>query len=117
MNKPVISSFKQSPKTKGGKWALGLCFIAFLSGPLLGISAAIIVPFVSKSSWGDTAGVITGFSMMILMVGVIITSLILSINALRKGERSWGVWLAFAFSSLSVLFWILFIIGEFLFPH
>lgn len=117
MSKAIISTFKESPKTKTGKWATGLSFIAILSGPILGVSAALIVPFVSKTSWGDKAGQIVGFSVMIAMFVTIIATLILSIKAFASGERSWGVWLALAFSGLSVLFWTMFIVGELLFPH
>ena len=86
-----ISVFRDMPKTKGGRWAFGLSFGALLSGPLLGVSAAVFVPFV-QDKVGDTAATIFGSTVALLVVSAFIAALFLSIRAYRKGERSWAVW-------------------------
>ena len=113
MDKPVLSSFKEAPATKCGWTAFILSIISLLSGPILGISAAVFVPFIADN-FSDKVGQIFGFSLMIIMFVVLITTFVCSIRAFVKKDRSWAVIVALTFSSLSVAFWILMILGEFL---
>lgn len=117
MSNAIISTFKEAPKTKTGKWALGLSLFSILSGPFLGIMAAVVVPFVEDQSWGESAGQVVGFSGMIVVAVALVATLVLSIKAFMSGERSWAVWLALIFSGLSVSFWIFMLIGELVMPH
>ncbi len=39
------------------------------------------------------------------------------IGALRKNYRTWQVWLGLGLGSIPILFWIVFSIGEILYPH
>ena len=39
------------------------------------------------------------------------------IGAVRKNYRTWQVWLGLGLSSIPVLFWIAFSIGEIIYPH
>lgn len=68
MIKSTISKFNQRPKTKIGWWAFWLSVISVLSGPILGISAAVIVPFISENA-SDSVGAVAGFGLMIAMGG------------------------------------------------
>lgn len=117
MSKAIISTFKEAPKTKIGKWALGLSLFSIFSGPFLGIMAAVAVPFVENQSWGENASRVVGFSGIIVAAVALIATLDLSIKAFLSGERSWAVWLALIFSGLSVSFWIFMLIGELVMPH
>lgn len=116
MNKQIISTFKQTPKTKVGWAAFFLSVISILSGPILGISAAFIVPSVSEAS-SEVIGQLFGSSMIIILFGIIIAMTIFSIKAYRTGERSWAVILALVLSALSCLFWVFMLVGEIVFPH
>lgn len=116
MTKLIISTFKETPKTKIGWSAFILSLVAIFSGPILGISAALIVPSLDNAM-GERIGQIFGFSLMIVMFGVLVAMLVCSIKAFRAGERSWAVMLSLVFSVLSVLFWLFMLVGELLFPH
>src|SRR5665647_780806 len=111
MDKMIISTFKETPKTKTGWSALILGVVAIFSGPILGISATLIVPSLDSAA-GEHIGQIFGFSLMIVMLGVLVAMLVCSIKAFRAGERSWAVMLALVFSVLSVLFWLFMLVGE-----
>lgn len=117
MSKAIISTFKEAPKTKTGKWAIGLSIFCIFSGPFMGIMAALVIPFIDDQSWGESAGQIVGFSAMIVVAVALLATLVLSIKAYLSGERSWAVLLALAFSGLSVCFWLFMLIGELLLPH
>lgn len=116
MKKPYVSQFKEGPKTKIGKWAFWLSLVTIMSGPILGISAAAFVPFIDDK-FSDTASIVVGSSIAIVVVLIFIASLTASIIAFVKRERSWTVWLALVLSSLEALFWIFLLLGELLSPH
>lgn len=116
MKKGVISNFKDTPKTKTGWWAFGLSLFSIATGPILGINAAFIVPFLSERV-SEEVGLMSGFATMTISLIILVASLFLSIKAYRMGERSWAVWGALILSITSVAFLIFMIVGEFLFPH
>lgn len=116
MVKKIISRPKESPATKIGWWAFGLSAVTIMSGPILGISAAVLVPFLSTSV-SEKVSIIIGASVAILVILIYLATLVLSIVAFRKGERSWAVLTALTLAGLETIFWIFMIVGEFLFPH
>lgn len=117
MNYQIISKFRETSKTKAGKWAFGLSIVAILSGPILGVSAAVIVPLINDLANSELIGQIVGFTVMAMTVTILVSTFALSIRAFTRGERSWQVWLALGFSIASVCFLIFLIVGELLFPH
>jgi len=112
----AISRFRDKPKLKITWWAMGLGLVMIFSGPTLGISAALIVPFLSKNISEKTGSTI-GFGLMILMLGVLVAAMATSITAYRRGERSWVMWVGFIPAILGCAFWVFMIVGEFIFPH
>ncbi len=110
------STLRDMPKTRGGRWAFGLSLGAMLSGPLLGVSAAVLVPFV-QNAVGDTASTIFGSAVAVVVVGAFIAALVLSLKAFRSGERSWAVWFALFVSCLIACFWAFMLVGELVSPH
>ncbi len=116
MSKRIVSTFKQSPATKTGKAAFILSIISICTGPILGISAAVILPLLSDNI-SEMVGQIAGFSLMILLAFALIAMLVCSVKAFAIGERSWAVMIALALSILSVLFWAFMIVCELLMPH
>ncbi len=116
MGKTIISHFKDKPKTSTGWWAFGLSLATIMSGPILGISAAVVIPFLGRVA-GEQLSAMVGFTVVVIVFLVYFLALGLSIKAFRQGERSWAVWTALVLSLLETCFWILMIVGEFLFPH
>jgi len=116
MAKEVISKFREGPKTKIAWWAMGLGLSTFLGGPIMGINAAVIQPMIDKAG-GEYLGTVVSFGMMIATLGVLVAALVTGIRALKMGERSWILWIGFVPAALSVAFWLLMIVGEFVFPH
>lgn len=112
----IISRFKEKPKLKITWWAFALGLTMIFSGPILGASAALLVPFLSKAI-SEKAASTVGFSLMILILGVLIAALITSVKSYRKGERSWAMWLGLIPAILASCFWVFMIIGELLFEH
>ena len=116
MSKEVISKFKENPKTKVAWWAMGLGLASVLAGPMLGTSAAVLVPLVEK--WfGSSASITVGFVVMGLVLALIITALTLSLKAYFSGERSWAMWVGLVPAVMATLMLVFLILGEFLFPH
>lgn len=116
MEKEVLSTFKEMPKTRLGRWAFGLSLVTIFSGPFLGIFAAILSPFLTKTL-NETTAIIVGFCVMAAIIALFFATLICSIKAFRHGERSWAVWLALVLSIIQSCFWAFMLIGELIFPH
>jgi uncharacterized membrane protein len=104
------------PKTKLEKWAMWLGLLPFFSGPILGISAALVVPLISRTTSEKVASTI-GFSLGIGLIVLTITAFVLNILVYRTGNRSLSMWIGLIPSILALLFWIFMIVGEFAFPH
>ena len=114
--KELISKFKEKPRTKTAWWAMGLGLGTILVIPMLGIFAAVIRPIIDEASSenvGTTVGFGAGFVSLILSV----SALVAGVRAFKKGERSWVLWLGFVPAIAVGAFWVLMIIGEFIFPH
>jgi len=116
MNKEVISHFREKPKTKLAWWSMGLGLSTLLVGPVLGINAAFINPYISSLS-NQTIGLLVGLAIMAAALALSTTALIFGIRAYKSGERSWVMWLGFVPAIVIGGFWIFMIIGEFIFPH
>lgn len=117
MEKQIIrSKFKDIPKTKIGWWALGLGLVSVLSGPLTGLYSSVIRPLLS-SLWGESRSGAFGINLGLFSLVVSVAAVTLGGIALRKGERSWVVWLGFIPALLSLVFWLTMIVGELIFPQ
>ena len=58
-----------------------------------------------------------GMSSMAIELTLAIAAIVVGIGALRKGERSWMMLVAFILAILVGGFWIYFVAGEVLYPH
>jgi hypothetical protein len=116
MKSPIISTFKEKPKTKIAWWAMGLGLATILSGPFLAFFTAVIRPLLSQVFTEDASGAF-GLNLGILSLILCGVAIVVGILALRKGERSWVVWLGFIPALLTGAFWILMFGGELLFPN
>ena len=105
MARQVLSAVKDKPATKCGWVGFILSLVVICSGPILGISAAVIVPLVSDSV-SEKVGPIVGFTIMIILAITLMVTLFCSTRAVIKGERSWAVLFALIISGLAVLYWI-----------
>ena len=118
MEKEIISKFKEKPKTATGWRTMYLGLAALLISPFLGIFTAVIRPIIDKESVnGENTRMAMGFGPSILAFVLSILAFITGVNALRKGERSWILWMGFIPAILIGAFWTFMIAGELLFPH
>lgn len=121
MEQKIISKFKEKPKTKTAWRAMYLGVATFFIPPILGTFAAVIRPMIDPASMEgretDYLGMFMGFSLAIFSLILSILALVTSIRAFKMGERSWVLWLGFVPAILIAIFWIMMIMGEFLFPH
>lgn len=116
MKNEVISTFKEKPKTKTAWWAMRLGLGTILVGPLLGIFTAVIRPLIDKAS-SENVGATIGFGVGVISLILSVSALVAGTRAFKKGERSWVLWVGFVPAILIGAFWIIMIIGEFIFPH
>jgi len=116
MERQIISTFREGPKTQTAKWAMGLGLASFFAFPMLGTFAAAIRPLIDKV-FSEKVGAGVGFAFGFVIIGIIISALIVSIKAFKLGERSWVVWFGLVPSIIGVLLLLFLLVGEFLFPH
>ena len=112
MNIKVISKFNERPKTRLAWWVLGLGIGLLLVELFLGLFASLIRALLidAGSPAGSPAfGIGLGGIANALCLGTLVTGLL----ALRRGERSWVVWLGL----LPALLFVLMLIADFLFAH
>ena len=111
MKTPVISTFKEKPKTKIAWWAMGLGLATLIGVPLVSILTAVILPALAVELTDDISralGVSLGVFSLLAGVAAVVTGII----ALRKGERSWALWLGFVLAILTLLVWGLMILSD-----
>ena len=111
-----LNTFKDGPKTKTAWWAMRLGLATLLVFPFLGIFASFVRPMIDKAT-SETLGAAIGFGAGAFGIVLSISAIIAGIRAYRAGERSWALWLGFIPAILIGCFWILMIVGEFVFPH
>lgn len=116
MAKEIISQFKEKPKTKIAWRAMYLGLSVLLIPPFLGIFAAVIRPIIDQAS-NENIGASIGFGAGVFTLILSVLALVTGIRAFKKGERSWVLWVGFVPAILSGAFWLLMVIGEFIFPH
>ena len=99
---------------------LGLLLVRFvplktLGWVVLGLGAAalvfIIPVFVSIFNPNDNM-----FS-AVFTIPLGAACVISGIGALRKNYRAWQVWLGLGLAAIPIVFWIVFAIGELVYPH
>jgi hypothetical protein len=100
MKHKYISKFSQKPKTRLGWWVFGLGLPLLFVGPILGFFASVI-----------------RIALIILIAADVITATVLGLIAIKKGERSWAVWLGLIPAILALLFFAFMLLGELIFPH
>jgi uncharacterized membrane protein YhaH (DUF805 family) len=115
MKKEAISKFKEKPKTKMVWWAMGLGLSSILIFPFLGVFTAVIRPIIDKAS-SEIVGAVVGFGSMIVALILLVSALVIGVRALKKGERSWVLWVGFVPAILVGVFLLFMTIGEFIFP-
>ena len=105
-SQPRKRPFLSWPSTRLGWWAVGLAVtfvVMFIT------NNAVLIPFAQLIPWRLLR---ISYGMFMMMVGF--TSGIVGLVAvIRRHERSWLVWCTI----LPTLFVLLFVLGEFLFPH
>lgn len=116
MKSKHISKLLQKPKTKLGWWVFGLGLPLLFMGPILGLFAAFIRPLLDSRT-SELVGQISGILLIFILLADIITVATLGIIAIKKGERSWAVWLGFIPAILAIAFLAFMLLGEFIFPH
>jgi hypothetical protein len=115
MEKEIISTFKERPKTRIAWWAMGLGLATVLTNPFFSLLTALR-PILSRIITGKIF-LLSSISLMVFSLLLAIAALVVSIIAFKKGERFWVMWLGFIPAILGCVFWIVMIAGEFLFPH
>jgi hypothetical protein len=116
MKKIFISEFNELPKTMLAWWTMGLGASLIFIGPILGIFAALIRPMIDNLI-SERVGATVGFVVIALLLLMIISAIITGSISLKKGKRSWVVWIGFIPALLAVAFLVFMILGEFIFPH
>lgn len=116
MSATVISKFRERPKTKTAWRAMGLGLGSVLTGPALGINAAIIRPTIERAV-GEKSAVAVASGLAVLLLLLPVVALVLGIKAFRKGERSWVLWAGFVPAVLACAFLVFLVVGEFAVPH
>lgn len=105
----VISTFKSRPHTKDTWHAMWFGVSGLLIFPLLGLIVGAINMLLGGTigPLAISGGLLTIFGSSVFAI----FSLVLSIRALRAGERSWVMWLGLVSASIVASFWAFMIIG------
>jgi hypothetical protein len=104
------------PASRLGWWAFGLTVATVVWGVLFPSLVGLL-----GAAFGGATGrrlpIPVGLTSATLELVLALAALATGIIALRKGERSWLTLLAFVPAVLVGGFWILFALGEVLWPH
>jgi hypothetical protein len=111
MKTPIISTLKGKPKTKIGWWAMGLGLATLLGVPLVSILTLVILP-VFGAEFTDAMGQTIGVSLGVFSLLAGAAATVVGIIALRRGERSWAVWLGLFLAILTIVVWGLMILSD-----
>lgn len=116
MKQPIVSHFSDKPVHRLTWWAMGLGLPTLFLGPLLGFSASVVLPAIARA-WGNTTGQSFGISFGLFAFLLTIAAIVVGSISLRRGERSWVLWLGYLPALLAGVFWVFMIVGELVFPH
>jgi len=105
--------FKEKPKTKIGWWTMGLGLATLAGVPLVSLLTAVIYPAFNVE-FTDESGRALGVSLGVFSLLAGAAAIVVGIIALRKGERSWAVWLGLILSILTIVVWGLMILSDLL---
>ncbi len=111
MKTPSISTFKEKPKTTIAWWAMGLGLATLIGVPLMSILTAVILPAFAielTDEKSQALGVSLGIISLLVGVAAVVTGII----ALRKGERSWALWMGLTLATLTIVVWGLMILSD-----
>ena len=111
MKTPIISTFKEKPKTKIGWWAMGLGLGTLAGVPLVSLLTAVIFPAFAIE-FTDATGRALGVSLGVFSLLVGAAAIVVGIIAHRRGERSWAVWLGLILAILTIVVWGLMILSD-----
>lgn len=111
-----LSSIVEKPKTRTAVRAMIMGLATLLSGPILGINAAVVRPFIDKSL-GEIVGTVVTLVVVVIVFVYVAMAFVVGLRTLMKGERSWAVWLGFIPATLAVAFWLFMLVVEIFFPH
>ena len=53
----------------------------------------------------------------LISIGLAVAAAIVCVGAIVKGDRHWPTWVGVGLAVVPVGFWIVFVVGEFLYPH
>ena len=110
MTKMIISKFKELPKTKSPWWALILVACAVSVNILHGFMVSVIRPLFDGVNL-----MVNGIFFVVAAMILSVVSLIIDSLALKKGERSWVLWVGFVPAILLCLLWVCFLGAEIFF--
>jgi hypothetical protein len=110
MTPSATSSFQHSPVTPLGRWAVGLAATFIV---LFTINSVVFMPLFQYAPEGGLRQVLLPIYGIFMMLCGLAAGPVGLLAILRQHERSWMVWLTL----LPAAFVIVFLAGEFLFPH
>ena len=110
-----------------------LASIGIIIGFIIGL---LVVRFVNQNALGWVVIILGAIALVFIIPGLIsilipgdatfnpaftiplgVGSIVSGIGAVRKNVRTWQIWLGLGLGSIPVLFWLMFAIGELLYPH
>lgn len=115
MKTQIISMFKEKPKTKIGWWAMGLGLATLLGLPLVSFFTIVIHPLITSLS--EESSYAIGINLGIFSLIASAAGVVAGIFALRKGERSWLVWLGFILALVTLIGFLFMMLADLLIPQ
>ncbi|MFH0828567.1 MAG: hypothetical protein V1907_00070 [Candidatus Kerfeldbacteria bacterium] len=116
MTHEIISTPNEQPKTTTARKAMYLALAAIVAIPFLGTFAGAIRPMIDRK-FNENVGAGVGITVGIVILALSVSALVMSIRAYRQGDRSREMWFGLIPAILVTAFWVLMLIGEFVFPH
>lgn len=105
------------PASRSGWWVFWLGLVAAVLGLFLPFITQTIATAIRASGLEPTLRIPIGFNTVILAFVVAGVTLVMGVRAVRRGERSWMTIGGMVLALLAGGFWLLFALGELLFPH
>jgi MFS family permease len=117
MTNEDLGPVKGEPKSAGTRRAMWLGLSTLLVIPILSGYTAGIRPWIDKHSSITNLGGRIGFGIGVCSLILSIGALVAGVRAYRKGERSRDLWVGLIPAILVSAFWVVMLVGEFIFPH